>query len=388
MTHTALTILTLGVLFLVGLATDWLGRRSALPRVTLLLIFGVLIGPEVFNFIPLDMLNAFDLLATMTLLMVGFLLGGRLNVTTFRHSGKTLLGISLTAALGGAATVFFGLWALGVDISLALILGCIAAATDPAATVDTVDQQGKKGPFSELLLAIVAIDDAWALVLFSLGLAAALALNGITDNGSTSILIVRDLVGGIAVGLIVGVPGAYLSGRVRPGQPTLLEVLGLVFLCGGLALSLEVSFLLAAITSGTAVANLAKHHERPFHAIEGVEWPFMVIFFVLAGASLDFHSVEAMGWFGVTYVLCRSVGKVAGGYLGALLTNTDQHTRRWIGASLLPQAGAAMGMALIAATALPEYRQTLLSIIVASSVLFEIVGPIVTRQALERMDDY
>lgn len=146
-------------------------------------------------------------------------------------------------------------------------------------------QTGATGPFAETLLAVVAVDDAWGLVVFSLLLAMA---KGIAGDGTLAILGngLWKLGGALAVGAVVGLPAAFLTGRLKSGEPMQAEALGLVFLCAGLAIWLGVSFLLAGMVAGAIVVNLAKHHSRPFHEIEHIEWPFMVFFFVLAGASL------------------------------------------------------------------------------------------------------
>jgi Kef-type K+ transport system membrane component KefB len=377
-------LLALGSIFMLGLATDLLGRRTALPRVTLLLVFGVIIGPEIFDLIPDAITHRFELITDMTLLMVGFLLGGRFTRQSFNHSINSILSISLSAVIVTVAMVFLGLVLFGVPLEIALLLGCIASATAPAATVDVVIESHHKSPFANLLLSVVALDDAWALIIFAVGIAIVASLNGTGEAASPLVATAREIGGAALIGGAIGLPAAYLTGRIRPGQPMLVEALGLVFICGGLAIWLHVSFLIAAMVMGAVIANLAKHHEYPFHAIEDIEWPFMVIFFVLAGASLEFVALKTIGLIGMVYILSRTIGKLLGASLGCYLGNTDPATQRWMGAALLPQAGAAMGMALVAASQFPDYRQTLLSIVISSSIIFEIVGPIFTRMALER----
>ena len=186
------------------------------------------------------------------------------------------------------------------------------------------------------------------------------------------------------LGISLGLPAAYLTGRVKEGQPILSEALGLVLACGGLALWLGVSYLIAAMVMGAVIANLARHHEYPFHAIENVESPLMVIFFVLAGASLEIGALRELGIIGGVYILCRSIGKIIGARLGGKLSGADPGTQRWMGVALMPQAGVAIGMALVAANQFPEYRQVVLSIVISSTVFFEIVGPVFTRLALQR----
>jgi Kef-type K+ transport system membrane component KefB len=380
-------LLTLGVILLAGLATDAIGRHTFLPRVTLLLLFGVVIGRQMLDLIPPIFTDHFELIANMTLLMVGFLLGGKLTAGFLRQSAEKTFLISISTALITVLVVIIGLMAIGVRSEIAILLGCIACATAPAATLDIVLESDHKGPFSDLLLSIVALDDVWGLILFSIGVAMVMAVGDSTAETSQLYIVIKDIGGALVLGLALGFPAAYLTGRIRTGQPMLMEALGLVFICGGLALLLDVSFLVASIVMGSVVANFATHHEYPFHEIENIEWPFMSIFFVLAGASLEFNTIMEVGLIGFIYIVSRSAGKLLGARIGAELSGADDNTRRWMGCALLPQAGVAMGMALVASNQFPEYRQTLLTIVIASTVFFEIIGPIFTRLALSRSGD-
>ena len=167
----------------------------------------------------------------------------------------------------------------------------------------------------------------------------------------------------------------------------LFEALGIVFLCGGLALYFEVSYLLAAIVMGMVVVNLAEHHDYPFHEIENIEQPFLILFFVLAGASLQYQSLLGIGVIGFVYILARIAGKVIGVQLGGRCCQSTAETRNWMGFALLPQAGVAMGMALVAAEQFPDYRQLLLSVVISTTIFFELVGPVFTGFALRKASD-
>lgn len=383
MNSSAQILLTLGGIFLLGMATHVIGKRTLLPRVTLLLLLGILVGQDVLDLIPQSISERFGLIANMALLMVGFLLGGRLTLTSLKQSGRQLLSLSIAAVVGTTIIVTLGLWLVGVPLQIALLLGCIASATAPAASVDIVMESGYQGPFADLLLGIVALDDAWALIIFSLGLAIVSSMNGGGNEGFHLLHAAWDIGGAILLGIIIGLPAAYLTGRLKRGEPILSEALGLVFVCGGLAFWLDVSFLIASMVMGCLVTNLAKHHEYPFHAIEDIEWPIMSLFFILAGASLDFEALWEVGLIGLVYVGSRVIGKLIGANIGARLAHAAPQTRRWMGIALLPQAGAAMGMALVAANQFPQYHQILLTVVIAATVLFEITGPILTRLALK-----
>lgn len=378
-THT--TLLVLGGLLLCGLVADELGRRTRLPRVTLLIVFGVLAGPSGLDILPALFHQWYEFLATIALTMVAFLLGGRLSVDALRDHGKQILIISLTVVGITVLVVGAGLILAGVPFILALILAGIATATAPAATQDVVRQAGAEGPFTETLMGVVAIDDAWGLIIFSVLLVVA---NSTVGESSWMILVegIWETGGAVAIGLLVGLPAAYLTGRLKEGEPMQSEALGLVFLCAGLSVWFQVSFLLAGMVAGVAVANLAAHHKRPFHAIENIEWPFMVLFFVLAGASLDLGGVETIGVIGIAYVCLRFVSRIIGGWLGASLAGAPDLHRRWIGLALVPQAGVALGMALVAGDQLPDYKDILLTIVVGTTIIFELIGPILTQVAL------
>lgn len=384
MQSTSQFLLALGGILLLGLVMSTIGQRTLLPRVTLLLILGVVIGKEGLDIIPTIFSDRFDIIAVIALLMVGFLLGGRLSIDYLRQSMGRVLWISITSAIVTAVSVGLGLMWFGVSKEIAILLGCIASATAPAAVLDVVTESNYKGPFRDLLLSIVTLDDAWALVLFAVGVAIVSSFNGYGIDGSSFLMPVRDIGGAIILGLLIGFPAAYLTGRLKPGQPILSEALGLVFVCGGLAIWFDVSFLIASMTLGAVVTNFAKHHEYPFHAIEGIDWPFMVIFFVLAGASLELKAVAEVGLVGIVYILCRIVGKLLGTRIGSQFSRADQLTKSWMGVALLPQAGVAIGMALVASNYFPEYRQTLLSVVIGSTIFFEIIGPVFTRLALRR----
>jgi len=184
------------------------------------------------------------------------------------------------------------------------------------------------------------------------------------------------------VGIVLGIPMAYVTGRIKPGEPSLVEALGVIFLCGGIAIWLKVSFLLASMVLGCVVANLAHHHIRPFHAIEGIEWPFMILFFILAGASLHTETLFQIGLVGSAYILLRIIGRLVGGWTGGAISHADPLMRRWMGTALMPQAGVALGMALIAIERRPDLGEIILPVVIASTVLFEVIGPMLTRTGL------
>ncbi|MEO0917771.1 MAG: cation:proton antiporter [Pseudomonadota bacterium] len=376
--------LTLGGMFFVGLAADQIGRRTAIPRVTLLLLCGLAIG--YFDLIHNAMADSYDFLSVTALTFVAFLLGGSLRRADLKVLGRRVLAISLAIVLVSIAGVSLGLIAVGVEPGLALVLGGIASATAPAATTDVIRQSGVENPFTQTLTNVVAVDDAWGLLAFSLCLSIALSgATGIAPPHDFSVL--REIFGALILGTLVGLPGAYMTGRIREGEPLEIEALALVFVTAGLALWAEVSFLIAGMTAGAIIVNTATHHDRAFHEIEHIQWPFMVLFFLLAGASLELTALMDVGVLGVTYIVLRTLTRCIGGWLGAWIGGAPKAERPIYGLALLPQAGVAVGMALIAAGAMPEHADQIIALTIGTTIAFELFGPVLTLWAIRRTTD-
>lgn len=380
MANNATVLLTLGALFLIGLATDHLGRVSRLPRVTLLLLFGLLLGSGGADILPENVYSWFPLLADMALLLVGFLLGGKITLQDMRRDGISVLVLSLVIVVVTVLVVSAGLVLLGMPLVVALLLGGVATATDPATTLEVIRESRASGPFTRTLQGIVAIDDAWGLIAFS----GVLAFSQVAMGDGEALPLVGEaifeLAGSVALGVALGWPAARLSGRIKPGEPTLVEALGLVMLSGGLAMLLGLSPLLSTMVLGSVIASLARHHEQAFHQIEDIEWPFMILFFVLTGASLSLDGAFATLWLIVAYLLLRFLARWLGGWLGGRLMGVGQGSL--YGLSLLPQAGIANGMAIIGAASFPQYAEALITTAVVTTIVFELLAPFLTRRGL------
>lgn len=377
-------LIALGALFLAGLAADQIGRRTRLPRVTLLLACGLAVGEAGLDLIPQEAQALYRFLTVTALTMVAFVLGSALKLGNLRSHGPAILSVSGLIVVVTLGLVTLGLWLIGVPAPVALLLGGIATATDPASTQDAIRQTGAANGFTERIRGIVAIDDAWGLLAFSVAAVMAQGLNGgmALDHLSGALW---EIGGALGLGVAVGLPAAYLTGRLEKGEQLQSEALGIVFLTAGVAIWAGVSFLLAGMAAGAIVANLARHHDRAFHEIEHIQWPFMILFFVLAGASLKPGLLAEAGLIGAGYVVLRMVARVAGGWLGAARAGAPPAHRRWYGVALLPQAGVAVGMALVAAQEFPEAADLILTLTIGTTVFFELIGPAGTMLAIRRV---
>lgn len=376
-------LLTFGGLFLIGLMADLLGRHTPLPRVTLLIFTGFLIGPSTLDLLPEFIYNWFPLLTDIALAMIGFLLGQNLTREKLTTMGRPIIGISISVMFATAVLMFVGLWLLGVPAEMALVLAGIAPATAPAPVIDVTREIDAKGPFTDTLLGVVAIDDAWGMLLFSCLLVAATIVGG---NGHSLDALndgLWEVFGALLLGGVIGFPMAYLNSHLYPGKSSQAEVLGLVLLCAGLAEIMGVSYILSAMMMGTVVANFSSHHQhRPFDELEMFEWPLLILFFLLAGASLNLSALTTIGYMGIGYVVFRILGRILGSYLGAKWAKCDQKQYGWMGFAMLPHAGVPIGMALLAIQQFPHLKEPILAVILSATIVFELVGPIATRWLL------
>ena len=376
--------LTLGAMFIIGLGAHLIGQRTPVPRVTLLLVSGLIAGQM--GWIPERITQSYEFLSITALTFVAFLLGGALKLDTLRVTGRRVFAISICIVLVTVALVSIGLIALGVEPGLAVVLAGIATATAPAATTDVIRQSGITNDFTKTIEGVVAVDDAWGLLAFSLCLSfAVVGLAGSAEVEGVSV--VREIGGAVVLGLVIGLPGALLTGRIGDGEPLEVEALALVFLTAGLALWAEVSFLIAGMVAGAVIVNLASHHERAFHEIEHIQWPFMVLFFLLAGALLELEALQQVGLLGLVFMVLRIAARIIGGWIGAGLGKAPPEERVYYGAALLPQAGVAVGMALIAAGSLPDYADQIIALTIGTTIAFELFGPVLTLWALRRVSD-
>ncbi|MBF0272832.1 MAG: cation:proton antiporter [Magnetococcales bacterium] len=376
-------LLTLSALFLIGFAADALARRIILPRVTLLLLTGMLLGPTMSGLVSTQQQEWLVVVAQATLCMVGFLLGGRITLNGLQRYGHTVLTISLTILTVSGCLMFMGMLWIGVPLSAAILLATICLTTDPVAPTDVIHELRADGPFTRILMGVIATNDALGFVLFTIALSVA-ALFHATALPRSVVEVIWELGGAVAIGAILGRLLAFISDHTHRPDTLLAGTLGLLILCGALATRLHTSFFLAVMIMGSVTVNSSQRPWKPFLIIERFLWPFLILFFLLAGANLKPKSLLDIGLISGLYLGCRMLGEVSGAWLGATLSQSPPLTRRWLGPALLPQAGVAMSMTFIAVQRFPDLTDLLLPVVISGVMVFELVGPIMTRVALIR----
>jgi Kef-type K+ transport system membrane component KefB len=374
-----ITLVILGLMLLAGYLAHIAAPRISIPRVTLLLVAGAVCGPSLLDLIPENAGRWFPLVSHMALAMVGFLLGENFGGKKIKERGRDVLAVTAGEMLCATALVFAALLLAGAPLELAIILAGIAPASAPAAIFETLQECRAKGPLTDTVLGVVAIDDALGVVLFSLLLVAAQTVSGEGTHLSELLAGLWEVFGAVGLGALISLPMVWALVHTREGQPTLIEASGFVFLCAGLASLLQVSYLLAAMILGALVARRGKGKVDPFSAIERVREPFLAIFFILAGFGFEADKLAALGVMGGVYMVARTAGLGLGGKLGGWMVKAPRQVQNRVGWCILPQAGVALGLALLVQERLPELGNTVLPLVIGTTVLFEIGGPLVAR---------
>ena len=383
------TILGLGFILLTGLFSARLINKIRFPAVTAYLLLGIFIGPSVFKLIPKDVIVASGLISNIVLGIIAFGIGQNFSRDNFRKIGKSVIWISVLEACGAwiFVTLVF-LIILRQPFYLSLLFGAISSATAPAATVMVIREYRAKGNFTDTLLGVVAIDDAWCLIIFAISLAISQAIDA--HMLATFFLIkvflnsILSIFGAFILGGIVAMLLTYLSRYLRTQTELLIFTLGFVFLNIGIAMWLKLSVLLANMFLGAILVNIHKQSFNFFDSLKTVDSPLFLLFFVLAGANLEIGILNKLGLIGLAYLIFRVVGKVIGAGLGARISNASKSIKRYLGLGLVPQAGVALGCALIAKNDFPKVGSMIFTTIVATTVIYELVGPLCTKYALQK----
>jgi len=383
------TILSFAAILLLGLLAARMLRRVKFPAVTAYLLLGILIGPEVLGLVARPILGVTGSISNIVLSFVAFGLGQNFSRENFSRIGKSVLWISLLEASGAWLLVTFScLYLLRQPLPVCLLFGAIASATAPAATVMVVRESGAKGNFTDTLLGVVALDDAWCLIIFAVSLALA---KGLTHSGGEgfhlSAAFARSLLeigGALGLGTLMALIFTYFSRHLRAPGDLLIYTLGFILLNTGLAIYFHLSVLLASMFLGMVLVNINKTSFRFFDIVRTVDSPLYLAFFVLAGASLEIHLLGKLGLLALTYFIFRILGKVGCASLGGWISRAASPVKKYLGFALVPQAGVALGVALIAKAEFPPMGGMIFTTIVATTILYEIIGPFFTRWALHK----
>ena len=403
----ASTLLTISVAILVGLLMSRLGKLLKLPAVTAYLVTGVLIGPFCLGALNIDGLGfhsdlqiaSLGILSEVALGFIAFAIGNEFRLSQLKKTGKQATVIGIVQAVVATLLVdvvligFHYLFPEHLSLSAAITLGAIASATAPAATLMVVRQYKAKGPLTDLLLPIVALDDAVGLIIFSVSFGVARALQtGSPDIISIVVEPTVEIIASLALGSVMSLVLTFFEKFFHSRSKRLSLALCFVLLTVGISImnfeigpiTLSFSPLLTCMMLGTVFCNLCDFSEELMDRCDRWTAPLFILFFVISGAELKL-SVFAdtiIVLIGIIFIVTRSIGKYLGAYFSAKAVHCDKNTTRYLGITLLPQAGVALGMSVTAMQLGQTDGGLIRNIVLFAVLIYELIGPLLTKLSL------
>lgn len=375
----------LGVVLLAGIIFGVLVGYLKLPKVTGYLLAGIVIGPFCLKLIPQGAISNLSVISEVALGFIAYSIGSSLNFKDLKKIGSGIIIIALFEALMAVVVVTLVMvFIFKQPMAFSLAIGAIASATAPAATIMVLKQYNARGPLVDTLIPVVAIDDAIAVIAFGISLAIAEMLTKGTEAltfmsiASPFIEIVGSLILGVIFGTILVVANRSAKGK----EMTMGLAIGIILLASGVATYLHVSGLLTCMVLGSTVSNLTAGKSKLLTVLDSFTNPIFIAFFTISGLGLDLSVLKTVGVIGVGYVFARVIGKVLGAYLGCKIAKSEPIVQKYLGFTLVPQAGVAIGLALLVESALPAYGTQIRTIILAGTVIYELIGPLCTKFAI------
>ena len=422
---TAQPLLLLGIVAIVGFYFGRAAKLARLPSLIGFMVLGVLLGPSAFGYFHEGNLESLTFITEIALGFVAFSIGAELNLRALRHLGKGIISVILVESFAAFFIVTLVVYLITRSWPVALLFGAVAPASAPAGTVAVIQECKAKGSLTTALYAVVGFDDGLAILIF--GFAAALArrillgstLGAISAHQSVFAAMwepTLEIVGSLLIGAALGFVFCLLVRKLHAGRDMLIMAFGTVLVATGVSLHFGLSLILTNMAVGFVLTNTRRESfvRRATDPLREIMPLLFILFFCLAGAHLSLSELPKLGAVGLAYILARSFGKIGGSRLGGALGRIEPKMKKWIGPGILSQAGVAIGLSLIistefthlsrtpeVATAVSRYAAAnpgaslltysplaigaaIITVITATSVIFEIVGPILTKIALTK----
>ena len=368
-----------------GILLGRVAKKFKSPNVTGYLIAGLLLGPSVLNIIPVAMVDGFAVISDIALSFIAFSIGSEFDLNYYKKVGVAPIVIAIAESCGAIILVTGTMLLLGFDKNLSIMLGAIAAATAPAQTIMVINQYRAKGRLTSMLMSVVALDDATALIGFGIASTVVSATMSADTHIILSILqpfyeILISFVLGAAMSLLMRFVFHWFKKPSNRISITIAAILGTYWLAD----LVHGSPLLACMALGGVLVNIFNETDNIMKVSESFTPPILMIFFVISGAGFDLSALAGIGIIGIVYVIMRVIGKTGGAWLGSRLSKQDKKIGRYLGPTLMPQAGVALGLTVVAGHLVPEYAAEIRTIILCSTFIYSLVGPIVAKIALEK----
>lgn len=374
------------LILLSGILFGRLAKFVRLPNVTGYLIAGLILGPSFLNLIPASMVNGFSVISDAALGFIAFSIGSEFNLAYFKKVGAAPVLIAICESLGAVILVTGALIACGFDTKLSILLGAIAAATAPAQTIMVINQYRAKGSLTSMLMSVVAIDDAVALIGFGFAATIVKMMNSQEDVNILLSIVnpILEIVISFLIGGMLSIFMKIIFRWFKKPSNVLCITTGFILLTYWLAELLHGSPLLACMALGGVLVNIHSNIEKTVKVNESFTPPIFMIFFVISGAGFKISALAGIGIIGLVYVIVRVAGKIGGAWLGGKLTKQEDKICKYLGPTLMPQAGVALGLIVVAGNIVPDYAEQIRVVILCSTFIYSIIGPVAAKIALQK----
>lgn len=384
-------ILAIAIILLSGFLMTRITKLLKLPNVTAYIVAGIIIGPFCLKAVPQNVIDGSAFVSDVALAFIAFSAGEYFRISSFKGKGKNLVIITLLESLTASLAVFIlTFFILRLGITFSLVLSALASATAPASTLMTIRQTKAKGDFVDTLISVVAFDDVVSLFAFSVAISVAMALTAGAINGKTVLLPILDNVVMIILGVALGFVLKFFMAK-RSTDNRLIVSIALLFTLCGVGAALSVSPLMACMVMGAVYIN-ASDDDRLFKQLNYFSPPILLMFFVRSGMSFRLDTLfdgqsrvagVPLLLIGCCYFIVRIAGKYLGAYLGCKICKKPRKTTYSLGLALIPQAGVAIGLSELAARTIGGSTGAVIqTIIMSSSILYELIGPVMAKLAL------
>jgi len=375
------------LVLLVGVIGGKIARLLKLPNVTGYLVIGLFLGPSFTEYVSAVDIETFSVISELALAIIAFTIGSEFVMKDILKLGKSIVIITLAEVIFAIATVFVVMYFIfRQPFAFSIVIASMSAATAPAATLMVMKQYKAHGPLTRTILPVVALDDVFGIMAF--GIAISLAKLSIsTETFSLYNLVVEpmvEIVGSLLLGLILGLTLSFISKKAKGRDELQAIILAFIGIATGLSNAFNLSALLTCIMIGATLVNTLHNSKRLFDAVNDFASPVYVLFFTLAGASLNLSILSAVGLMGIAYVFSRAFGKMFGAWVGARSVKADKVVTNNLGLALLPQGGVSIGLIVLVRQQLPEYAVAISTIIMFSVLIYEVSGPIFAKIAIQR----
>lgn len=373
------------------IAVGWVGGKAAkalkLPNVSGYLVAGLFLGPSFFKLVSSQDMASFSIISEVALAIVAFSIGSEFVLKDMLKLGRSVVVITFAEVIGAIAVVFGVMFFIfKQDFVFSIVIASMSAATAPAATLLVMRQYRSDGPVTRTVLPVVAFDDVLGIMAFGIALSIARLTVGEGNVSFWQMLAqpLIEIVGSLALGSVLGVILTFLGKKTNDTDELLVVTLAMIFAASGLSKMWGLSPLLTNIMMGTIVVNLMHNAKRVFFSLNPFTPPVFLLFFTLAGASLDLGVLFGVGLLGLGYIVARATGKMVGAWLGAKSVNAEPTVQKYLGLALLPQGGISIGLSVLVRQYLPDYSTAIVTIIMFSVLVYEVSGPIFAKIAIQK----